>query len=70
MVDGFEPHDHFMYAMPGTGRSRVAVVGGRGVPGVVGMGGSQEGAIPVPTQDHPRDPLLVIFQALALPTAK
>ena len=43
---------------------------GRGVPGVVRTGVGREGAIPVPVQDHPRDPYLVIFEARALPTAK
>ena len=47
-----------------------AAAWGGGVPGVVGMGGSGRGAIPVPTQYPPRYPYLVYFWLRALPTAK
>ena len=35
---------------------------GRGVPGVVGTGWVPGRAIPVPSQDQPQDPYLVIFK--------
>ena len=60
MSDGSEPHDHILVAVHRPG-AVAADMGGRGVPGVVGIGWVPEGCY-TGTQALPsQDPYLTIF---------
>ena len=70
MVDGLEPHD----TIPSGDVAGVDVLGVPGVgevyPGWWRTGGAGRGAIPVPSQYHPRTLYLTNSEARTLPTAK